>query len=162
MSDTTASPDLPMHEGQPSTETNPPSAPAQEIDWKAKAREWESRAKANKTAADELAAIKESQKSEADKVAERLAAAEQKAVAAEARALRREIALESKLSPADAALLDAITDEDAMRALAARLAGQVEDGKKNGNVVPREGTTTTTSADDPMREFARGLFAKTD
>jgi hypothetical protein len=40
---------------------------------------------------------------------------------AEAKVLRRELALEHKLTKEDAALLDTITDEDAMRALAVRL-----------------------------------------
>ena len=48
-------------------------APAQEPDWKADARKWEARAKENKTAADELAALKASQMTEAEKSAARLA-----------------------------------------------------------------------------------------
>lgn len=126
-----------------------------EVDWKAKAREWERRAKENKTAADELTAIKESQKSEADKVAERLAEAERKAAEAEARVLRREVALEHKLSTEDAALLDTITDEDAMRALAKRLAA-VESDNKHGNHVPREGNNPRPKPDE-RRAFANFL-----
>ncbi|HEY5515291.1 MAG TPA: hypothetical protein VIK12_03690 [Pengzhenrongella sp.] len=158
MSDTTASPDLPTHEGQPSTDTNPQPTPAQDIDWKAKAREWESRAKANKTAADELATIKESQKTEAEKATERLATAERKVAEAEARVLRRDVAIEHKLAKADAALLDTITSEDAMRALAVRLGGQAADEKKHGAYVPREGATTTTVEGEAV-ETVRELFA---
>src|SRR5690606_24941791 len=99
--------------------------PAQEdVDWKAEARKWEKRAKANAAAAKRLAEIEEAQKSEAEKAAERLAKAERAAAEAEARALRRDIALEYKLSKDDAGLLDAVSDEDAMRRLAERLAGQ--------------------------------------
>jgi len=60
-------------------------APAQETDWKAEARKWEERAKANKTAAERLAEIEEASKTEAQKAAERLAAAEAKVAEFEAR-----------------------------------------------------------------------------
>lgn len=152
----------------PEAPTPKPAPPAQEaageepkpqesaeVDWKAKAREWERRAKENKAAADELAAIKESQKTEAEKAAERLAEAERKAAEAEARVLRREVALEHKLSKEDAALLDTITDADTMRALAQRLA----DSGKHGNFVPREGNNprpgTGTSWDSVLQELDR-------
>lgn len=55
-----------------------PEAPAQETDWKAEARKWESRAKENKSAAERLAELEESQKTEAQKLADRAAAAEAK------------------------------------------------------------------------------------
>ena len=84
-------------------------------------RKWEQRAKENKAAADRLAEIEEANKTEAQKAAERLAAAEKEAAEAKATVLRRDIALEFKLSKDDAALLDKITDEDAMRSLAERL-----------------------------------------
>lgn len=64
-----AAPAAPAEPATPATPT--PAAPAQDdTDWKAEARKWEERAKGNKTAADELAAIKDSQKSEAEKQAE--------------------------------------------------------------------------------------------
>lgn len=152
---------------QPTAPAQGPEAPATEqqaapeVDWKAKAREWESRAKANKTAADELAAIKESQKSEAEKAAERLTAAEQRAAQAEARALRRDVALDFKLSKEDADLLDSITDEDAMRALAGRLAKGAAEAKASGNHVPNEGKTPHAPTGDASREAVRGLFGQT-
>lgn len=127
--------------------------------WKAKAREQEKRAKDNAAAASELLAIKDAQKSESDKAAERVTLAEQRAAEAEAKALRRDVALEHKLSKADADLLDALTDEDAMRRFAERLANASEDTRKSNNVSPREGTNPK-SGSDPMREFTRGLFAR--
>jgi hypothetical protein len=100
-----------------------------EIDWKAKfeesqkhSRTWEQRAKDNKTAAEKLAALEESQKTAEQKTAERLAEAERVATEAQAKVLRRDVALDHKLTAEDATLLDTITDEDAMRTLAARLA----------------------------------------
>ena len=152
------------------TETITPEAPAQEpkaeqpakpeTDWKAEARKWEQRAKEYKPAADKLAEIEEANKSEAQKAAERIAEAERKAADAEARALRREIALEHRLSKDDAALLDGMTDQDAMRRVAERLASVEPDHKKRGNHVPREGTTSTKPADDPRREFLRNVMGR--
>lgn len=102
--------------------------------------------------------IEESQKSEADKAAERLTQAEQRATEAEARALRREVALDHKLTKDDAALLDSMTDEDAMRALAERLAA-VSD-TKHGNYVPREGNNPRPKPDE-RRAFADFLTGNT-
>ncbi|MEU1761680.1 hypothetical protein [Micromonospora sp. NPDC005652] len=142
--------------------TDPAAAQTQEpktdeIDWKAKARDWERKAKANASAAQRLVEIEEANKSEAEKAAERLAKAEKAAQEAEARALRREIALEHKLTKDDAALLDAVTDEDAMRLLATRLGQQAEDRKKTANHVPREGSNpAATSSSDA--NFARDLL----
>src|SRR5690606_7078451 len=117
------------------------------------AARYRTEAKANAEAAKRLAEIEEAGKSEAEKAAERVAEAERRAAEAEARVLRREIALEHKLDKDDAALLDALTDEDAMRSLAKRLAVPAT-GK---NYVPREGTTTTTTTSGTAdeREFVR-------
>ena len=107
------------HETEPApADPKPADPPAQDdaTDWKAEARKWEARAKENKAAAENAS------KTEAEKVAERLAVVEKRAIEAEARVLRREVALEHKLPKDDATLLDTITDEAAMRALAARLA----------------------------------------
>lgn len=116
---------------------------------------------------DEIKALKaaaDSGKTDAEKTAERLAEVEKRATEAEARVLRREVALDpsgdgksSPLSKADAALLDTISDEKAMRALAARLAGESD---KKRNHVPREGNNPTTGSDD-RRDFVRRLTGRT-
>lgn len=146
-----------------STESEQPK-PTETVDyWKQKAREQEKRAKSNADAAKRLAEIEDAQKSEAQKAADALTKAEQRAAAAEAKALSLSIATEHKLGSEDAALLAALPDEDSMRALATRLAGQVAAQKKNGNVVPSLGATTSTSTEDgEMRGFVRDLFASTD
>lgn len=64
------------------------TVPAQETDWKAEARKWEERAKANKSAAERLAEIEEASKSEAQKLAERAEAAEKALADAQAESLR--------------------------------------------------------------------------
>lgn len=125
--------------------------------WRDKAKLQEKRAKENAAAAQRLAEIEEAQKSEADKAADRVAHAEQRATEAEARALRREVALEHSLTKSDAELLDDLSDEDAMRRLAARLAAASEDKRKT-NPVPSEGKTPTSGGTSET-EFARSLFA---
>src|SRR5690606_38338309 len=127
-----------------------------EVDWKTEARKWVRRAKENAEAARRLAEIDEAQKSEAEKFAEQLAKAEAAAREAEARALRREIALEHGLSKEDAALLDAVTDEDAMRRLAARLAKQAAEQSshitQNGAYVPSEGKVPPALNSDQLEQ----------
>lgn len=110
-----------------------------------------------KAKAAKLDEIEEATKTEAEKAAEQLTAAEKRAAEAEARALRREVALEHQLGKDDAALLDSLTDEDAMRALAARLGAAA--GKKS-NYVPREGSNPSAGKNGASdeREFARSLF----
>src|SRR5690625_1255102 len=117
---------------------------ADQIDWKAKyeetiaeSRKWEQRAKENKAAAEAAS------KTEAEKAADRLAEIERRAAEAEARVLRRDIALEHKLTKDDAVLLDTITDENAMKALAQRLAA--DSAGKHGNYAPREGNNPRPS-----------------
>ena len=69
-------------------------------------------AKANADAAKRLAEIEESQKSEADKVADRLNKAEQRAVAAEAALLRYEVAAEKDIPAKAIRLLQGSTREE--------------------------------------------------
>lgn len=133
--------------------------PGPEIDWKAKAREWEKRAKDNKSAADELAQLREQQKTAEQKAADREKAAIERAAIAEAKAVRREVALDFGLSKDDASLLDDLTDEDAMKRLAKRLADRDTKDKRKTNRVPGEGTQTPPPSDD-RREFIRRLTGR--
>ena len=74
-------------------QTTTKSAPAEDTtDWKAEARKWEARAKENAPAAKRLAEIEEANKTEAERVAERIAAAEARAAELEVKALRAEVA----------------------------------------------------------------------
>ena len=85
------------------TTTTAPETKA-EKDWRAEAekyrkfsREWESRAKANSSAAEKLAALEEAQKTETEKVAERADAAEKRAAATERELIRYRVAVAKKL-----------------------------------------------------------------
>lgn len=93
------------------------STPA-EIDWKAEARKWESRAKAAKP--DQEAAAKwreyeQSQKSEHEKLAETLAAAQAEAASAKAELTRLKIAAEKGI-PAEALQLLKGSSEEELQA----------------------------------------------
>ncbi|WP_405373409.1 MULTISPECIES: hypothetical protein [unclassified Microbacterium] len=101
--------------GEPGADAPQETAP-QETDWKAEARKWETRAKenltaakANEAAAQRLAEFEESQKTEAQKLQDRLAAAEQRAAEVELRALRAEVAADKGIP---AALLSGSTKEE--------------------------------------------------
>jgi len=105
----------------------------------------------------ELAAIKEAQKSTDEKAADQLAAAKRDVADARNESLRYRIAAEFKLSEKQAASLAHITSEDGMRDVAEQLAASDVDRKKQGNFVPREGSTTH-SADSAELETTRALF----
>ena len=157
MSDTTT----PTEPEAPAQEPAKPEAP--EIDWKAKAREWEKRAKENKTAADELASIREAQKSDAEKQAERVAALETEAQAARVEALRFKVAAKHGIADEDAELFLTGSDEETLTRQATRLVERESDRKKQGNVAPKEGANNSPSTGgDDLREFTRNLFASAD
>lgn len=150
----TPTPDAPPAQEAPAE----PTPPVDETDWKAEARKWEQRAKENKTAADRLAELEEANKSELEKATEKALAAEKAAEQARADALRLRVALKHGISDEDADEFLHGTDEETLTRQAKRLTALVADRKKNGNHVPREGTTPREPAEDPMRELTRKLF----
>lgn len=121
--------------------------------------------KALKAAADELAAIKESQKSEAQKTADRIAAAEAEVASVPAKvadALKEHLVALHKIPADDAELFLTASDPALLLKQVERLVARGVDAaaaeRKNGNRVPREGATTTPAAEGGMREFTRHLF----
>lgn len=117
-------------------------------------------AKANAEAARRLAEIEAANQTEAEKTAARLAAAENEVAEAKAEALRYRIAAEFKLDEKQAARLRHAKDEEAIRDLAEGLATQTSDSRKQGNHVPREGSTPPAAENDE-RAVARALFGST-
>lgn len=85
-------PETPDQPGIAGTEPAPQSAPAQETDWKTEARKWEQLAKKYRPAADKLAEIEESQKTQEQKLQEQAAQAKADADAARAEALHYRLA----------------------------------------------------------------------
>ena len=165
----TETPDKTPEEGtedaaQDGDATEPPKQ--DDTDWKSRSRDWERKAKANKAAADELAALKEQQMTAEQRAAERERKAEERIQEAEARATRREIALDYSLDKQDAVLLDDMTDEDAMRRLAKRLqaaakAEKSEDGVDSTLVRRKQRTEPPMSPDAQARKVARSVFSGT-
>jgi hypothetical protein len=138
--------------------TEPDKGPdlAAEVEkWKAQARKHEAESKANRAAAAKLAEFEDRDKTEAQRLADRVTAAEERAAQAEARAVRFEIAAEFGLSQEDSAALEHVPTEDGMRAVAQSLARKAataveEDAerKRRGNFVSREGHSPDTNDTD--------------
>lgn len=139
-------------ENQQATDEAP--AAKTEVDWKAKAREWENRAKANKTAADELASLKAAQMTEQERLTAQLQEATSAAETARTEALRLRIAVRHGVSDEDAELFLTASDEATLTKQAERLASREADRRKNGNHVAREGTNNSTPPADERRAFA--------
>ena len=96
---------------------------------------------------------------------DRVAEIERQAKASEERALRAEVANAKGLTASQAKRLIGSTKEE-LEADADELLKDIEaresERKKRGNRVPDEGKTTPKSGDDPVQEFTRNLFDRTD
>lgn len=144
---------------QHETETQKPTETVEF--WKQKAREQEKRAKDNADAAKRLAEIEQSQKSEAEKTADRIKQLETEAGEARREALRFKVASEFGIASERAELLLTGSDEETMRRQAAALKGETDERKKQGNRVPREGQTPIPkTGDEDRRAFVRQLTGR--
>lgn len=164
MSDSTPTPADLAPKGDQSAQADPPKGETKPdaTDWVAEARKWEQRAKENKAAADELAAIKEAQKSDAERSADALRAAQSDAEQARAELLRYKIAASHGITDADdIALFLTGTDEDTLTKQATRLAERsVDDSPRPPKPDPnqgRSGATPGTNADAFAAHF-QGLI----
>lgn len=110
MSDETANP-TPLEEPQIETEQEAPQG-ATGPDFKAEARKWEARAKADHEAANKWREFESSQKSEYEKQAEELARLKAEATQANAELLRLKIASEKGISGEATKLLKGTTQEE--------------------------------------------------
>jgi hypothetical protein len=126
------------------------------------AARYRTEAKANADAAARLAQIEESQKSEAEKAADRIRQLEEQANDARRDALRFKVAAKFGIGDEDVDLFLTASDEETLTKQAERLAARTDERKKQGNHVPREGTTPSEPHEDEMRAFTRGLFQKAD
>jgi len=134
-----------------------PAAPAQETDWKAEARKWESRAKENSTAAQKLAEIEESKKSETQKLQEQLAQYEQRATQAERD--RERLAVIAKHGiPEDYHDLVQGGDADSLAASAAKVKALITANGQPQNeasfVIPSEGSSPSLALNGDGLESA--------
>ncbi len=129
----------------------------------AHSRKWEDRAKENKAAADELAALKrermtDSEKADADRVdmEKRVSDAEDRAVNAENALARYKVAIEFGLEEKDAEALASVKDEAALRALAERLAPR--SGQTPNPAQGRRTSAAPTSAAEKFAAAFEGLL----
>ena len=151
-------PDEPVTEDVETTTSDespqePAPKPTETVDfWKSKAREQEKRAKENADAARELEAIRESQKSDQQRLVERAEAAERERD--EERALRQvgdwrsEVAKKTGI-PADVLRGNSLEDIESHAASLKALLPEPRPGH-----VPTEGRTVTTGSGDPAQQFA--------
>jgi hypothetical protein len=112
-----------------------------------------------KAKADKFDELDAASKSELEKANDRATAAEAEAAtipAKVAEALRGHLVSLGVVDKDDEVLLTA-SDPDALLAQVKRLSDRAADRKKNGNVVPKEGSTPTTAPDDE-RAAVRELF----
>lgn len=141
-----------MSEAAPEpTPTPEPAAepPAQEPDWKAEARKWEQRSKENKSALDELTGKFTTADTERTELANKLQTYEAEK---ERATLVSEVAEANKVP---ASVLRGSTREE-LEAHAAVLAELI---KPSGPVILGQERTPDKVTEDPLREFARNLFA---
>ena len=150
-----------------------PNGADETTDWDAKynemkqhSREWERKAKANKEAADELAALKESQMSEQERLQKQLDEATARANALQAEKDRRQwvddAATETGV-PAEILSLIAATDRDDLMSKAAGLKGRLAaNGQPTVPVVLGDGkhadVKETGSAKDDFAQFMKTAF----
>jgi hypothetical protein len=138
----------------PTSPAAPEAAPAQakpETDWKAEARKHEARAKENAAAAAELAALKESQKTEAQRLADRATAAEKERDEARLEALRVKVGATKQLPPKVIDLLKGDTEAELLahaEELAALFVNQPPPSFDAG------ARSTAAAGNDPASEFA--------
>jgi predicted nucleic acid-binding Zn-ribbon protein len=110
-----------------------------------------------KSKASRLDEIEEAQKSEAEKVADRLAKADAEVAGIPSKvceALRAHLIKIHEIDQEDAELFLTATEPDLLLKQADRLVGQ--SGKRK-NVVPREGRNPNPALTDPTRDFLRSI-----
>lgn len=134
--------------------------PTETVDfWKQKAREQEKRAKENADAARRLAEIEEANKTAEQKAADKLAELARKEAELAAKEARADVSAATGLP---AQILAGPTDHtpEAIKAFADLLLEHIGEKRGNNNHSPREGNNPPPGGGDPMRDFARGLFAR--
>jgi hypothetical protein len=111
-----------------------------------------------KGAKTELDEIKEAQKSEAEKAADRIRELEGAVPTARLSAFREAAVKFGGIPSEDAELFLTASDEETLLKQAERLMAQHKDTRKNGNHVPREGASTS-AVEPPERDLVRALFS---
>lgn len=149
-----------MSETTDATETQTQDAASQtaeskpaETDWKAEARKWESRAKANHDAARQLAELQDAQRTDAEKLADAQATIKRFEAAEQRRSWADEVSSDTGV-PAN--LLSGDTLE-AMRSSAEALTTWAAETRKAHSVIDH---TRTPNTSDTASTFMRQLFGR--
>lgn len=127
-----------------------------DVDWKAEAEKWKANSRKNEAAAKRMAALEESQKTEAQKLAERATAAESVAAAAQSQLLRYQVAAEKGL-PAELAVRLQGSDAKELAADADKLLallGDTKGGPPKFNGGPRKTAEGKTDMNALIRSAA--------
>ena len=154
MSDVEPTPDAPEQPEAPAQEPKP------ETDWRAEAKKWEARAKENKSAADRLAELEESQKSEQQKLLERAEAAERERDEVRTEALRLRIAHEKGLTPRQAARLRGSSEEELVADADALLEEFGTTGPRRPTGDVGQGPRDTATAPSDPKSLADAVIAQ--
>lgn len=141
------------------TETAAPDYKAKYESLIVDSRKWEGRAKENYEAKVELDKVRDAQKTEAQKIADKMAATDQRAIVAELKALRYEVGNEQKVPPHLVRYLTGANKEE-LEASAAQLAVDfkpaagdgTEDEKKPGGRPKEKLTSGNTGGDDKQSD----------
>ena len=141
----------------------PPATPAQEpkpeTDWKAEAKKWELRAKENKTAAERLTTLEDSQKTEAQKLTDRATAAEDRAAKAEHKMLVAAVALEKGMTNSQARYLQGASEEE-LSASADQILTDFPSGPRRPNGDVGQGPRDTPAAQYDPKSLADAVIAQ--
>lgn len=111
---------------------------------------------------DELA---DANKSEVERAQEKAAQAEAEIASVPAKvadSLRSHLVALGDVNAEDAELFLTATEPELLLKQMQRLTAREQDRKKQGNHVPREGSTTSSGSGDGLRDFARELFDSAD
>ncbi|MEA5645375.1 MAG: hypothetical protein R5N65_07530 [Cutibacterium granulosum] len=149
MSETTDATETQTQDAAPQTGESKPA----ETDWKAEARKWESRAKANHDAARQLAELQDAQRTDAEKLADAQATIKRFEAAEQRRGWADEVSSDTGV-PAN--LLSGDTLE-AMRSSAEALTTWAAETRKAHSVIDH---TRTPNTSDTASTFMRQLFGR--
>ena len=146
---------------EPQAEQPVPEPQGDSTDWKAEARKWESRAKADHELANKWREYESSQKTEFEKLAEDLAKAQAEASQASAELMRLRIAAEKGISGDATKLLKGTTQEE-LEAEAELLLSLIANQSKPKSPQPDEnqGKPAPTKVGQLTREDLKGMTQK--
>lgn len=146
---------------QRNPERDPSAEQHGETDWQAQARHWERQARSNKDAAEKLAQLEESGKSELQKLIDRAEKAERELAAKSGESLRLQVAAKHGITGDHLDLLHG-TDEATLNAAAEKLAKLINGSKgpriPNPGRSPHDQPRGNGTGDEAMRELASELF----